>query len=103
MRQLVTCRHKIIKTEISKSLQIAVLRTKVYARALRPYQAKHLDEISVRFIFRLKPHAPVAQKVADEVVFRRFQVEGVEFFFKSDLTDPPPLRFLMRIYWKIPI
>ena len=27
------------------------------------------------------PHAPVAQKVADEVVFRRFQGEGVEFFF----------------------
>ena len=26
-------------------------------------------------------HALVAQKVADEVVFRRFQGEGVEFFF----------------------
>ena len=26
------------------------------------------------------PKAPVAQKVADEVVFRRFQDEGVEFF-----------------------
>ena len=26
------------------------------------------------------PHTPVAQKVADEVVFRRFQGEGVEFF-----------------------
>ena len=35
------------------------------------------------------PHKPVAQKTADEVVFRRFQGEGVEFFFKSDLTDPP--------------
>ena len=31
-------------------------------------------------------HTPVAQKVADEVVFRRFQGEGVEFF-KSDLID----------------
>ena len=29
---------------------------------------------------RLKPHAPVAQKVAYEVVFRRLQGEGVEFF-----------------------
>ena len=47
------------------------------------------------------PQAPVAQKIADEVVFRRFQGEGVEFFFKLDLTDP--LRFLMRIFWKIPI
>ena len=25
-------------------------------------------------------HTPIAQKVADEVVFRRFQGEGVEFF-----------------------
>ena len=28
----------------------------------------------------LNPQAPVAQKSADEVVFRRFQDEGVEFF-----------------------
>ena len=34
---------------------------------------------------------PVAQKVADEVVFRRFQGEEVEFFLKSDLTDPPQI------------
>ena len=33
----------------------------------------------------------MAQKVADEVVFRRFQGEGVEFFFKSDLNDPPQI------------
>ena len=33
---------------------------------------------------------PVAHKIADEVVFRRFQGEGVEFF-KSDLTDPPQI------------
>ena len=26
------------------------------------------------------PQAPVAQKFADEVVFRRFRGEGVEFF-----------------------
>ena len=35
----------------------------------------------------LNPQAPVAQKSADEVVFRHFQGAGVEFF-KSDLTDP---------------
>ena len=35
----------------------------------------------------INPQAPVAQKSADEVVFRCFQGEGVEFF-KSDLTDP---------------
>ena len=34
---------------------------------------------------------PLSQKVADEVVFRRFQREGVEFFFKSGLTDPPQI------------
>ena len=30
-------------------------------------------------IFIFNPQAPVAQKIADEVVFRRFQGEGVEF------------------------
>ena len=49
------------------------------------------------------PHTPVAQKFADEVFFRRFQDEGVEFL-KSDLTDhPPSFRFLMRTFWEIPI
>ena len=38
----------------------------------------------------INPLAPVAQKIADEVVFRRFQGEGVEFF-KSDLTDSPQI------------
>ena len=38
---------------------------------------------------QLNPQAPVAQKIADEVVFRHFQGDGVEFFFKSDVTDPP--------------
>ena len=28
----------------------------------------------------LNPQAPVAQNIADEVVFRRFQDEGAEFF-----------------------
>ena len=28
----------------------------------------------------LNPQAPAAQKIADEVIFRRFQGEGVEFF-----------------------
>ena len=27
------------------------------------------------------PQAPVAQEIADKMVFRRFQGEGVEFFF----------------------
>ena len=33
------------------------------------------------------PQAPVAPKITDAVIFRRFQGEGVELF-KSDLTDP---------------
>ena len=28
----------------------------------------------------INPQAPVAQKIADEVVFRRFHGEGFEFF-----------------------
>ena len=34
------------------------------------------------------PHRPVAQKVANEVIFRRFQGEGVEFFFNRTLLTP---------------
>ena len=32
------------------------------------------------WFFKINPKAPVAQKIADEVVFRRFQGEGVKFF-----------------------
>ena len=35
----------------------------------------------VRVGFKVNPQAPVAQKVADEVAFRCFQGDGVEFFF----------------------
>ena len=42
----------------------------------------------------LNSHTPVAQNVADEVVFRRLHGEGVEFFFNRTS------RFLMRIFWK---
>ena len=31
-------------------------------------------------LYVFNPHTPVAQKVSDEVIFRRFQGEGVEFF-----------------------
>ena len=40
------------------------------------------------YISYINPQAPVAHKIADEMVFRRFQDEGVEFF-RSDLSDPP--------------
>ena len=40
----------------------------------------------------VNPQTPVAQKVADEVVFRRFQVEGV-VIFKLNLNDLPPQIF----------
>ena len=32
------------------------------------------------FFMNFNPQAPVAQKSADEVVFRNFQGKGVEFF-----------------------
>ena len=38
--------------------------------------------------FQINPQAPVAQKVADEVVFDASEVKESSFF-KSDLTDPP--------------
>ena len=44
----------------------------------------------------LNPHTPVAQKVADEVVFWRFEGEEVHFFNRTSLT--PTLRFLMRTF-----
>ena len=49
----------------------------------------------------LNPQAPVAQKSSDEVVFRHFQGEGVEFFLNR--TSLTPNRFLMRIFWKLSI
>ena len=52
-----------------------------------------LEKIAFKMLtvnLSLNPHTPVAQKVADEVGFRRFQGEGVEFF-KSELTDPPQI------------
>ena len=52
-----------------------------------------MSEQFINFKCILNPRAPVAQKIADEMVFRRFQGEGVEFFFKSDLIDPPPQIF----------
>ena len=39
--------------------------------------------------------------MVDEVVFRRFQGEGVEFFLNR--TSLTPLGVLMRIFWKLPI
>ena len=45
--------------------------------------------------FYVNPHAPVAQKVADEVVSQRFKVKESNFFNRTSLT---PLRFLMRIF-----
>ena len=48
--------------------------------------------------FILNLHTPVAQKVVDEVIFRGFQGEGVEFFKNRRIPQ-----ILMRIFWKIPI
>ena len=43
----------------------------------------------------VNPHTPVAQKDADEVVFRRFQGEGVEFFLNrtslARVMSPPQI------------
>ena len=43
------------------------------------YITKFIKKEKKRFD-NFNPHKPVAQKAADEGVFRRFQGEGVEFF-----------------------
>ena len=62
-------------------------------------QQASLSELSLTSLFwsidftskiYFNPQAPVAQKIADEVVFCHFQGEAVEFF-ESDLTDPPQI------------
>ena len=59
------------------------------------------EKIRDKSVIHLNPQASVAQKIADGVVFRRFQGEGVEFFLNR--TSLTPLRFSMRIFLKIPI
>ena len=58
----------------------------IFANVLIPYRTlikgsgytrKIIETCSTLFI---NPQAPVAQKIADEMVFRHFQGEGVEFF-----------------------
>ena len=48
----------------------------------------------------INPQAPVAQKIADEAVFDISKVKESSLFNRTLLT---PLRFSMRIFWKIPI
>ena len=44
-------------------------------------------------MMQINPQALVAQKFADEVVFRRFKGEGVEFFFNRTSLTPLPSDF----------
>ena len=43
-------------------------------------QSQRINRVSQNSSNKFYPQAPVAQKIAYEVVFRRFQGEGVEFF-----------------------
>ena len=47
---------------------------------MRNKHSEHLQGVKKHCYDSVNPQAPVAQKVADEVVFRRFGGEGVEFF-----------------------
>ena len=75
------------------SLKIHTVNKEFKTNFLKAQLSKHGRQVN--------PQAPVAQKIADEVVFRCFQGEGVEFFLNR--TWLTPLRFLMRIFWKIQI
>ena len=54
------------------------------------------EYVSICNTIPFNPQAPVAQKISDEVVFRRFKGKESSFF-KSDLTDPPPYSLSYRI------
>ena len=63
-------------------------------------QSKNILLKSNLLICSLTLRRPLRKNIAEEVVFDVSKVKE-SIFFKSDLTDP--LRFLMRIFWNIPI
>ena len=50
-------------------------------------ETKNIDFLALNLF---QPHAPFAQKIADEVIFRHFTMKESRFF-KSDLTDSPQI------------
>ena len=56
-----------------------ILKQQFSARKLK--KTGQIDDRLVCEVHMLNPQAPVAQKVADEEVFRRFGGEGVDFFY----------------------
>ena len=78
---------------------------------------KRLSFSNLLAFLDLKPHTPVAQKVANEVFFRRFQGEEVEFILnrpslihpqifdahllESTNLSPSSLHFSVGFYFKI--
>ena len=95
--------HNIVKKLCQSSAIISAYNFSLYpishavARAQRK-QFTNCTSLATRE--RVNPHTPVAQKVADEVVFRRFQGEGVEFL-KSDLTPHLQISFFSEFHMKI--
>ena len=55
------------------------------------------ETFEAKVSFEFNPHTPAAQKIADEVFFDVSKVTKSIFLYRT------PLRFLMRIFWKIPI
>ena len=75
-------------TDVQKS-QKSKLRNAINKTAQVREQFKYLSN--------LNPHTPVAQKVVDKVVFRRFQGEGVKFFLnRTSLTPSDSVGFISR-------
>ena len=65
--------------DVTDTIKVITLRTEtVDCKTWQGVSEKQPKKIFPFFDFN--PQAPVAQKTADEVVFRRFQGEGVEFF-----------------------
>ena len=79
----------IVRAEARRKREI-IRKAKLEKKKLKVWfsfwsNKKHLKRLIDERAFKVKnlffnPQAPVAQKIADEVVFQRFQGERVEFF-----------------------
>ena len=73
---------QIFEKNLLKTYRLDVIRSYFSVISQLHFDDKFENFIDLKFFLELtsvNPHTPVAQKVADEVVFRHFLGEGVEF------------------------
>ena len=69
-----------VKLKLQEALNLLCFHGLIFAKFPGQGSAFGSDSVTTFQSTYFNPQAPVAQKVADQVVFRRFQGEGVEFF-----------------------